>query len=156
MKIHLLRHAKTERTSNSGKDFDRNLARKGLKQCELLQNYLQNKNFDNTVFLVSTATRTTQTAEISIPNQKFNFLHSLYLSLPRTILDEIEKVENGFDVFIVGHNEGISQIATYLSGEHLNLKTGHYIEFNVPAIDDYKLLTRGCAIISDSFRPEVH
>jgi phosphohistidine phosphatase len=156
MKIHLLRHAKTERTSVSGKDFDRKLVRKGHKQCELLQKYFQNKNFDNTVFLVSTATRTIQTAEMSITNQKFNFLHTLYLSLPRTILNEMEQVENGFDVFIVGHNEGISQIASFLVNEQLNLKTGHYIEFSVPGIDDYKLLTRGCAIITENYRPEVN
>ena len=43
MIVNFLRHAKTETTSSSGKDYDRNLAPKGHAQCEEIKKIV-NKN----------------------------------------------------------------------------------------------------------------
>ncbi len=43
MKIHLLRHAKTNSNSESGLDIDRELLPKGVKQASLMSSYLEDK-----------------------------------------------------------------------------------------------------------------
>jgi phosphohistidine phosphatase len=154
--IHLLRHAKTEKLASSGMDFDRTLAQKGLRQCALLKSHLSQLKFKNTSFLCSSALRTKQTAlNVFDDIQSFQFSDSLYLASDREIMNEIIKVEKNRNVLLIGHNDGISDFASYLVGDMIHLKTGEYLRLHVPEIEDYSLLTRGCAVLAAQFRPEV-
>ena len=63
MKIHLLRHAKTEVLSPTGKDFDRELAEKGLRQAIEMKAFLSKTDWKKTLLLCSDASRTKQTLE---------------------------------------------------------------------------------------------
>ena len=63
MRWYFLRHAKTEKVSASGKDFDRELAPRGLRQCASLSEYLKNLSIASVVS--SSALRTRQTFEFS-------------------------------------------------------------------------------------------
>ncbi len=50
MKLHILRHAKTEVNSLSGKDIDRKLAIKGMLQTDRLRVFFSKHTFSNTLF----------------------------------------------------------------------------------------------------------
>ena len=156
MIIHLLRHAKTEKTAPSGRDFDRPLAQKGFLQCQMIKDYLSQLEEKNTVFLCSSALRTKQTASYVFEERhSFQIIDNLYLASDREIMLEMIKVGKNENIFLIGHNEGISDFASYLLGEVIHLKTGGYLRLQVPEIDDYSLLTRGCAIFEAAYRPEV-
>jgi phosphohistidine phosphatase len=48
------------------------------------------------------------------------------------LLHEITTVKNNKDLMVIGHNDGISDLASYLTGEHIYFKTGMLwiLEFN--------------------------
>lgn len=153
MKIHLLRHAKTEQFSNSGKDFDRKLTPKGLNQCIKLKPYLATFDFSNTIFLVSTANRTQQTFfELFSGLQPYS-LDTLYLASVHELLRVINSEKTTKDIFIIGHNEGITELASYLSGQAIYLKTAQYLclECDVPSSD---YISGNLGVICAKFRPE--
>ena len=58
MKLHLLRHAKTDQNSSTGKDFDRKLLKKGKDQSEEMGKYFKKQNFNPSKIICSTAFRT--------------------------------------------------------------------------------------------------
>ena len=155
MKIHLLRHAKTEPFSATGKDFDRQLAHKGLQQCVELKKYFKNLDATNTIFLVSTANRTQQTYLKSfseIPSLKS--LKELYLASSHELLAVINSEKTFKDIFIIGHNEGISELASYLSGQDIHMKTAQYLclECEVPSSE---FISGNLGVLCAKFRPEV-
>lgn len=57
LELHVLRHAKTEQFSPTGKDFDRSLMKKGLRQRDDLAVFFKKVNQVNVVWC-SSATRT--------------------------------------------------------------------------------------------------
>lgn len=126
MKLLLIRHAKTDPSSPTGNDFDRKLLPRGLRQCHDLRDFLQNVDVQIETILCSTAERTKQTfMEISSSvNCPACFLNSLYLADRQLLLHEITMVKNNKDLLVIGHNDGISDLASYLTGEHIYLKTG--------------------------------
>jgi phosphohistidine phosphatase len=156
LQLHLIRHAKTEKISKSGSDFDRVLLPKGIKQAKVLANYLEGKqNFDLVIY--SAAKRTLETKNIL--NEKLNFQSSvetraLYLANEMEILNMICQQNNPKNIWIIGHNEGISELASYLTGLPVHMKTSAYVSLT-PSIDHWSYLTSNCCLISDAFRPEV-
>jgi phosphohistidine phosphatase len=156
LQLHLIRHAKTEKISKSGSDFDRSLLPKGIKQAMALANYLERKqNFD--LVMCSEARRTLETKHIL--NEKLNF-HSymdsrgLYLANEMEILKLICQQNNPKNICIIGHNDGISELASYLTGQPVYMKTSAYVCLS-PSIEHWSHLTANCCLISDAFRPEV-
>ena len=153
MKIHLLRHAKTEQFSANGKDFDRELAQKGKLQCQHLNHFFKSFDLRNISFLISSAKRTSQTFHSTFSkNCKTQFLENLYLAPQEELLRAIVKETSNEDVFLIGHNEGISDLASYLSGKSLHLKTAEYIclAFDVPTSD---YVSGGIGEIITQYRP---
>jgi phosphohistidine phosphatase SixA/membrane associated rhomboid family serine protease len=157
MKIHILRHAKTDQNAHSGKDFDRKLLPRGLAQSEMMNVYLSNKNFLHTDIYCSTAQRTRETFDIVTQRLNFNSYHfsdELYLSPLNQLLNFINKIGHKNDIFIIGHNDGISDLASYLSGDLHHLQTSGYICFDVP-IKNWNELTKACGIQTDFYRPTI-
>lgn len=154
MKIHLLRHAKTAQFSSTGKDFDRKLADKGLRQCQKLKAYWATFDFSNTLFLVSTAKRTQQTFQESFSDLHASSLDTLYLASAQELLTVLNTQKTHKDIFIIGHNEGISELASYISGQDIHMKTAQYLclECDVPSSD---FISGNLGVICAKFRPEV-
>ncbi len=157
MKIHLLRHAKTEKFSSSGKDFDRKLMEKGIRQSTEMLKFLEVKSFENTNLYYSAAQRTKETFDLVCSNIKFNqvsFYKELYLAGLEDLLQFIWNLKSKNDIFIIGHNEGLSELASYLSGSFIHLKTCGYIqlEFDCESSEE---ISKDCGIIRESYRPEV-
>lgn len=158
MKIHLIRHAKTDPTSSSGKDFDRKLLPKGIVQANVLAYYLQKEKVKPELTWCSTAIRTKETLSIiqhKIELEKISFLQDLYLCDREMYLKKIWELKHNKELLIVGHNDGISSFAQYLTNESILMKTGEYlcIEF---ATDSWQEVSRGNGRITTQFRPSVY
>lgn len=157
MKIHLLRHCKTERQSISGRDFDRKLNEKGIKQGELLNEYLTQFDFSSTKLLCSSAMRTKETLDLISPKNSFqsvNYFDDLYLCPHSTFLEKIWKEKDTTDLFFVGHNYGISDIANYFLDSDIELRTGGFLTIRFD-IKEWMESSFGMGVMLERYRPEV-
>ena len=157
MKIHLIRHAKADPSAASGKDYDRKLSPKGIVQVNVLGLFLHDLNIKPEIIFCSSAARTRETLSIihhKISLGKITYFEDLYLCDREIYLSKIWELKNKKELLIVGHNDGISALATYLSDEPFMMKTGEYtcIEFNV---DSWQEVSRGTGSIIAQFRPSV-
>ena len=133
MIVNFLRHAKTETTSSSGKDYDRNLAPKGRAQCEEIKKIVNSILSDETIIYCSAAIRTRQTAELIFGDQKsVSYSEELYLSTKEMILEFICSQESSQEILIIGHNFGISELVSYLSGSQVVMKTSGFVRLDFP------------------------
>lgn len=157
MKIHLLRHAKTEQLSSSGKDFDRKLKDRGIIQSKELAQFLVSNQIHELETWCSTAKRTRQTLThltASLKPSKLEFMDDLYLCEQETFLKKLWDLNRENDLFIIGHNDGLSDLASYFANEMIHLSTCEYICFSFSA-DSWAELSRGTGTIVSRFRPQV-
>ena len=133
MIVHLLRHAKTEVFSNTGKDFDRKLAPKGHQQCLELKVLLSKVMGEETNIFSSSARRTRETAQFIFDEQKeILFFDELYLSGKNDLMTFISNREEAKEILMIGHNFGISELASYYAGKQILLKTGGFVSIDFP------------------------
>ena len=155
-KIHLLRHAKTEQNSKSGRDFDRELRAKGIQQAKILGERLGDQ-IKGVPVICSSAKRTKQTLEL-IKNhtsiEKTNYLDSLYLASSKEIEKIIIRQQNTDDeILIIGHNFGISDFAGAAINTDIYLRTCEYLLIEIDINDWVHYLPKKGTAIS-KYRPE--
>ena len=155
LQLNLIRHAKTEPQSKSGRDFDRELLPKGRKQAELLAAFLQENDIKLGNVFCSTAARTKETAAFITKTIACHveFFEELYLASHSELKQFIEN-QKGDTITIIGHNEGISELATLLNGELLLLQTAGIIQLQFE-LDEWAAIGQDTGIIAARFRPEV-
>ena len=154
MKLHLLRHAKTERHADSMQDFDRKLVLRGVEQSKDMAKYLENKVAGLDCFC-SDATRTQETYHYLSERIKMGQLHlrhELYLTSYRDYLALLWRNNEKKDLLLIGHNFGISDLAGYLIDEEVELRTCEYmcIEFDV---EEWLHTSRATGSLIDHYRP---
>lgn len=151
MKLFILRHAKTEQDSKSGKDFDRDLKSKGYKQLGLMREFLA-ENFNQLQFRVycSNAKRTRSTfAEIEseINVKELSYHDELYLpslnQLQHFLWNESDNSDN---ILLIGHNFGLSDLCTYISGEPTLLPTCGLVVYDFPDFSNINELSKETGI----------
>jgi phosphohistidine phosphatase len=125
-----LRHAKAEPDSGEG-DEARPLAKKGRRAAERVGELLSDR-LPNVV-LASTARRTRETVEYfrkgAGPLGRVEFLPELYLAEPAVYLRALAThAGNAERVLIVGHNPGLEDLVTRLTGEKVHLPTAGLAE----------------------------
>lgn len=117
----LLRHAKTERDSTSGEDFDRRLDERGQLDSALIGAWLAAQPGVPELALVSSAVRARETWEIvapHLPGCRAEFQDELYLSNPMQIFKAIRNVPDSVaSLLVLGHNPGLHELAWNLIGE---------------------------------------
>lgn len=154
--LHLLRHAKTNQLSTSGKDFDRELLPKGIKQCAEMKSFLSKEQIHIEQVLCSKAKRTLQTHELCNLNKDLtHFSKNLYLCTSLEMMQEIKHFATEKTILVVGHNDGISQLASYLCDDYIHLQTCGFVSIELP-IDEWNLLSQGIGSVKIQFRPEVN
>lgn len=132
--LHILRHAKTESQNPSIKDFDRKLVTKGENQAKEIASFFD-ANLPTCKTFCSTARRTRQTAKLiqdSFPSLteklgKIDFVDALYLASKDQLFQFLTNKSEAQNILIIGHNEGISDLVSYLTGEFTSLSTGEYV-----------------------------
>lgn len=117
-RLMLLRHAKTERDSSTGKDRDRALDARGRADAAEIGPWLVAQNHIPARVLVSTATRTRQTWDLlpkTLRDVPVEHLSELYLPEVSELLSAIHAVADDPDsLLIVGHNPGLHELALAL------------------------------------------
>jgi phosphohistidine phosphatase len=155
LQLNLIRHAKTEPQSKSGRDFDRELLPKGRKQAELLAVFLQDNGIQLGNVFCSTASRTKETAAFITKTTAchIDYFNELYLA-SHSELKQFIAQQNGQTITIIGHNEGISELASMLCGELYVLQTAGFIQLQIE-LEDWAQISQETALITTRFRPEV-
>jgi phosphohistidine phosphatase len=119
----LFRHAKTERTAQSGEDFDRALTERGHSDATLTSRLLSAAGLIPDRVLVSAAKRTQETwasAASNLPDAHVEVLDDLY-DAPSNRLYAAAKAEvEANTVMVIGHNPGIQSLALELA-DHATL-----------------------------------
>ena len=135
----LVRHAKTEISSNSGHDFDRKLIQRGQSDALDMALRLKQQQIIPDMIISSTAIRAQQTAHIfaltcDLPIDKIKSKYALYNATPDRIetVIESEVPSNVNTVLIVGHNPGITYYAASLGGISMidSMPTCSMVAFN--------------------------
>ena len=135
MTLHFLRHAKTNQVSPTGRDFDRELLPRGYEQLSELRSKLAQSPITVTRVFCSSAQRTRQTwTEIAdlFPNATISFHDELYLASASELLTFLSSKNSPQTSLLIGHNEGLSDLATYLTGSDIHLKTCGYLQLSFP------------------------
>ena len=154
MKLHLLRHAKTNQISPTGKDFDRELLPKAYEQCAELKRYLQDHPIAPKHILCSSAVRTRQTwaaIEDLFPGVSIVFVDNLYLASSYEMLKIINELQSPEDILLIGHNEGISELASELSAAFILLKTCGLVSLEFP-FESSAMVSKETGVLVGSFR----
>ncbi len=155
MVLHLIRHAKTNQVSQSGKDFDRPLLERGWKQCEELTDYLKKKDFGTSKIICSSAKRTRETLEgtkACFTSSEIEFSEELYLCSISTFLKKIWSENHQKDLVIIGHNFGISDLANYFLDRQDEMRTAEYVCIEFP-FDTWEEAFQATGSLKDHYRP---
>ena len=154
MKLHILRHAMTEDSSPTGKDFDRRLHAHGVQQATALRGFFENITSLDEIWC-SSAQRTRQTSEIVLQgiHPKPHFDTDFYLASKQDILQKLWSFNSNKELLIIGHNFGISDLVNYFTEDTIEMDTAEYIclEFN---LDSWTETSMGTAIVLDQYRPK--
>ena len=117
----LFRHGKALSESESGQDFDRRLAGRGVTDSAEMAARLADLGFRPDLVLVSPAVRTRETwaaAEPAFPGAEVRFDQRLYHADTALVLRmATEAGESGGTVMIVGHNPGLQDLTVKLLAE---------------------------------------
>lgn len=155
MRLHLIRHGKTEVQRSGQQDFDRELLPRGRVQSEAIATVI--KVPEGLISYCSGAVRTRQTFEtiasaINLPEAQY--LDELYLCQKETYLRIIWNEQSGNELLFVGHNFGISDLLTYFTGERYIMRTGEYIVLDFDC-DSWKECSRDMAKVIVQYRSTV-
>ena len=152
MRFYFLRHAKTEKFSRTGKDFDRSLAPKGIEQATLLMQHMA--EFPIQTVHCSTAVRTMETLNLlNLKKPKIVFADSLYLASRDAWISYLTEHISDQALF-VGHNEGLSEIVSWLVNQDIHLQTGALVTLDFQGASREEF-SAGLSSLISYFRPEV-
>jgi phosphohistidine phosphatase len=123
--VMLLRHAKSSWDAPALADFDRPLAKRGIKAAPAMGRAIAELGLKPDLILCSPANRTLQTLALALPEMgniaaKIINDDAIYMAAPETLLAMLRKLPDGPDaphtVMIVGHNPGMEELADDLTG----------------------------------------
>jgi phosphohistidine phosphatase len=124
-----LRHAKSSWSEPGMADFDRPLNHRGRESAPAMGKKLRDEQIAVDIILASTAARVRQTLDLLLPTWHWHgpiaWEKSLYLASPETIGRHIASLdEQWHSAMIVGHNPGLSETVSQLTGRAIEMPTG--------------------------------
>jgi phosphohistidine phosphatase len=120
--LYIMRHGKAEDGFEKA-DYKRKLTSKGIRRSREAGEKLKEMGVRFDAIVCSSANRTVETAEImakaiDFPSSEIQQKKELYLASVTVILECIHSFEDRFsNILVVGHNPGIPELLTSLSGE---------------------------------------
>jgi phosphohistidine phosphatase len=119
--LYVLRHAKAERDSDSGRDFDRPLAERGWSDAELVGREARRQGIDPDSVMASPATRAAQTVEAfahGFGDVQPSFEPGIYEAPAARLMDIVAGTDASVRrLLIVGHNPGLEGLVRTLAAE---------------------------------------
>ena len=132
----LFRHAKTERDSDSGRDFDRRLVERGERDSKRMGQEIGNLGLAFDLVLSSPAARAAETAELAGLSPRYD--QRIYDASTGDLLTLTQQTSNEINrLAMVGHNPGFERLASKLLGGDIEMPTGSMVEIALP-IDDWQ------------------
>ncbi len=128
--LYLLRHS--DAVNSADNDYNRKLSHLGKdKAHHFLTKFSTEFSFD--LVLCSSANRTKETLNLlELKQTEMLFYDSLYLAEKEMLLAEIEKVPVRIsNLLIIGHNNGLSDLAIYLTGSNIHLSTCQMVQIQL-------------------------
>lgn len=127
----LIRHAKTERDSTSGRDFDRRLIKRGQEDSKRMGEEFRKLGLEFDLVLSSPAARAAETAELAGLTSRFD--ERIYDAASSELLAIVQSVDNEIErLAMVGHNPGFERLASRLIGQIVEMPTGSLVEVEIP------------------------
>jgi phosphohistidine phosphatase len=117
----VLRHAKAERDSASGRDFDRPLAERGWEDAADVGRIMRERGLRPDAVIASPAKRVAET--LAALSQGYGPLEPdydqrIYNAAPETLLDVVRQADDGAQtLLLVGHNPGLHLLLLDLTRE---------------------------------------
>src|ERR1700761_9485017 len=110
-RLMLLRHAKTERTAPSGRDFDRKLMLRGHADAPIIGAYMARHGFVPELACVSPATRAQETWALVAPyivkEPRMLTDPRIYNATVENLADVAREAGAARSLLLVGHNPGL-------------------------------------------------
>ncbi len=124
----LMRHAKSGWDDPTLADHDRPLNARGRKAAPRMGELLLEERLVPDLIVTSTARRAVDTAHAVVTSTKYDgrveVTRRLYLAEPSGYFEVLSELEHDYArVLVVGHNPGISELASMLCGEDLDMPT---------------------------------
>jgi phosphohistidine phosphatase len=146
----VLRHGKSSWNDPTLDDHERPLNKRGRRDGSRMGKLVRKYGLMPDVVISSEAVRARLTAEAVVQSARYSgeilLDQQLYMASPADILSLLRTVrENAETVMIVGHNPGLEELVTQLTGEQQDLPTAALAQIALP-IDrwrDLKRSTRG-------------
>lgn len=127
----LFRHAKTERDSSTGSDFDRRLNERGERDAPRMGDEIRRLGLDYDLVLSSPAARAAETAELAGLTPRYD--QRIYDAPPGELLAILQEADNEVQrLLMVGHNPGFERLASRLLGSSIEMPTGSLVEIELP------------------------
>lgn len=152
-RLTLIRHAKSSWKDQSLDDRDRPLNKRGENDAPMMGKRLLARGARPSLIMTSPARRARRTArliakEIGYPREFIQREDELYLGSPEQILATVARQDNAFhDIVVVGHNPGLTELATRLSGLAIdNVPTCGLVALRVEGDDWLSLEPGNCRL----------
>lgn len=116
-----MRHAQAVSRGGGGDDRSRELSQKGVRDALLIGNWLRERQVPLDLIAHSSASRTTQTAELvaeALKGDSTVLLSEdvLYDASVRQLLQYVREIEDAYtNALLVAHNPAVSYLAEYLT-----------------------------------------
>lgn len=148
----LFRHAKTERDSDSGRDFDRRLIDRGRDDSKRIGAEIRGMNLKFDLVLSSPAARAAETAELAGLAPRFD--ERIYDASAGELFAIVQEAPAEVDrLALVGHNPGFERLASRLVGHDIDMPTGSLVEIELP-IDSWGELDAGEGRLARFLKPK--
>ncbi len=152
----ILRHAHAAGSSDSGRDFDRPLTELGheeaLSQGRKLQKHVA--QIDQVICSSSARTRETWSGvneSFGVDSDKVSFTDTVYEASAGELMRLLDQAAEGSTILLVGHNPGVSQLASLLAGQTIGMSPG---SFAVVTLGEHDAFELGCATLTAQASPD--
>ena len=162
--ILLLRHAKSSHDDSSLDDFDRPLARRGLKDSPRMGKFAKNSGYVPDFIVSSPAKRARQTTELfadasGIQNSQIDWNEDFYYGSSFDYLKEVQQSDEEIDsIMLVGHNPKMEETLSLLCGDRRSyiarMPTAALVCIEHPAVQ-WKQVKEGTARIKWMMIPKL-
>ncbi|MDA3624146.1 histidine phosphatase family protein [Saccharopolyspora oryzae] len=154
-KLVLIRHAKSAWPDDAD-DFDRPLATRGRRDAPAVGHWLRDHAAAIELVLCSPAIRARQTWELAAPEipaePKLKYDDRIYVASARELLSVIHEIPpTVMTAAVIGHNPGLEDLVSLLTGEPAVLKTAAIAVLSTP--NPWSAIGENCATAVEFAKP---
>ena len=151
-RLSLFRHAKTERESDSGRDFDRRLTDRGQSDARRMGEEIGALRLTFDLVLCSPAARAAETAQLGGLQPRFD--ERIYDVGAGDLLAMVQDVDDAIgSLMLIGHNPSFERLASRLIGQDVEMPTGSLAELELP-VDRWEEVGAGAARLIRLLKPK--